>query len=266
MRRMRRQLVVVVAILVLIACAGVLAVGTQSRTHASISSNGPDEVAPRQTTSSTVPPAPRSSTAGSTTTSLTATATTPSLPLLFEAATGADVRALQARLVDLGFWLGTENGRFGAKTEHAVVAFQKANSLERDGIVGLATRSKLATATRLVPRSTSGHLIEIDLDRQLLLDVEGGRTKWVFDTSTGSAAGSTPVGHWHVYDEVDDWVYGALGVLYRPKAFRGNVAIHGNPSVPPINASHGCVRVINEAMDWLWASGDLEVGTDVWVY
>jgi hypothetical protein len=31
-------------------------------------------------------------------------------------------------------------------------------------------------------------------------------------------------------------------------------------------ASHGCVRLTNGATDWFWASGDLALGTAVWVY
>jgi hypothetical protein len=43
--------------------------------------------------------------------------------------------------------------------------------------------------------------------------------------------------------------------------------VHGYPDVPPpYPASHGCVRVTNAAMDWLWSSGNLLVGQPVWVY
>ena len=69
-----------------------------------------------------------------------------------------------------------------------------------------------------------------------------------------------------MYQQVDGWVHGTLGTLYRPKFFAGNVGIHGSPSIPPYPASHGCVRMFNAAMDWIWASGDLPMGTEVWVY
>jgi lipoprotein-anchoring transpeptidase ErfK/SrfK len=55
-------------------------------------------------------------------------------------------------------------------------------------------------------------------------------------------------------------------VLYRPKYFTGGVAVHGFPDVPPYAASHGCVRVTNAAMDWLWATGRTPIGRPVWVY
>jgi hypothetical protein len=67
-----------------------------------------------------------------------------------------------------------------------------------------------------------------------------------------------------VYYEVDEYDPGPLGVLYRPKYFIRGVAVHGYPNVPAVPASHGCVRVTNAAMDWLWASGVMAMGTPVW--
>jgi lipoprotein-anchoring transpeptidase ErfK/SrfK len=42
--------------------------------------------------------------------------------------------------------------------------------------------------------------------------------------------------------------------------------MHGFPQVPPYPASHGCVRLTNEAMDWLWSTGRTPTGRTVWVY
>ena len=39
---------------------------------------------------------------------------------------------------------------------------------------------------------------------------------------------------------------------YKPMYFYGGYAIHGNPSVPPYPASHGCVRVPNFVADRLY--------------
>jgi lipoprotein-anchoring transpeptidase ErfK/SrfK len=54
--------------------------------------------------------------------------------------------------------------------------------------------------------------------------------------------------------------------MYRPKYFTGGIAVHGSPSIPPVPASHGCVRVSNSAIDWLWDSWGLPIGTTVMVY
>jgi len=181
-------------------------------------------------------------------------------------ARGPEVLALQNRLVALGFWLGTPDGRYGGSTTHAVTAFQKAQGLRRDGVAGPATRAALQRVTPPEPRSSTGRLIEIDLRRQLLLLVSGGRVQWVLDTSTGAVAGTTPRGRFTIYREVNGYRHAPLGVLYRPKYFHEGVAVHGYTNVPPYPASHGCVRVTYAAMDWLWSSDAMPLGTPVWVY
>lgn len=55
---------------------------------------------------------------------------------------GPAVSALQKRLAAKGHDV-TADGEFGPKTKAAVVAFQKANGLEGDGVVGAATAAKL---------------------------------------------------------------------------------------------------------------------------
>jgi lipoprotein-anchoring transpeptidase ErfK/SrfK len=120
--------------------------------------------------------------------------------------------------------------------------------------------------SRLRPRSTSGRVVEVDLALQLLLVAVDGRVQWVMDTSTGSVPGTTPAGRFTVLRQVDGYDPGPLGVLYRPKYFVGGVAVHGYPTVPPYPASHGCVRVTNAAMDWLWSNQALPIGAPVWVY
>ena len=179
---------------------------------------------------------------------------------------GADVLALQQRLVALGYWLGTPDGSYGSATTHAVTAFQKTAGLSRDGTAGSAVLAALDRATRSAPRSAVGCTVEVDLTRQVLLLAVDGRVQWVFDTSTGRVPGTTPTGHFTVLRQVDGYDQGPLGVLYRPKYFNGGVAIHGYPSVPPYPASHGCVRVTDAAIDWLWTNNALPLGQPVWVY
>ena len=56
-----------------------------------------------------------------------------------------DVRKIQARLIELGYSCGSKGADsiFGRNTEKAVKAFQKANGLKVDGIVGPLTWEKL---------------------------------------------------------------------------------------------------------------------------
>ena len=61
--------------------------------------------------------------------------------------TGADVKSLQKKLIELGFLSGKADGIFGNKTEEAVKSFQKANKLKADGIAGQKTLSSLESAS-----------------------------------------------------------------------------------------------------------------------
>jgi peptidoglycan hydrolase-like protein with peptidoglycan-binding domain len=189
---------------------------------------------------------------------------------------GQAVLALQQRLVDLGYWLGAADGRYGQLTRQAVMAFQKAEGLGRDGVAGPATQGRLAGAGRQSSR-VGGTGLEIDLERQILMIVEGGQVRWVINTSTGnnetytsstggSAQAVTPPGSFTINREIDGVREAPLGTLYRPKYFNGGIAIHGSGSIPANPASHGCARVTNSAMDMLWASGVAAIGTPVTVY
>ena len=60
---------------------------------------------------------------------------------------GPAVRALQQRLSALGYWLGTPDGTFGASTDQAVYALQKAAGICRDDIVGPLTAAALAAGS-----------------------------------------------------------------------------------------------------------------------
>jgi peptidoglycan hydrolase-like protein with peptidoglycan-binding domain len=180
---------------------------------------------------------------------------------------------LQQRLVALHYWLGTPNGEFGDSTEQAVYALQKAAGITRDGAVGPATDRALATGVEPQPRPTSGYAIEVDLSDDLLMFVTHGTLVWALNTSTGggyvytgTAVADTPVGMFTIFREVDGLVTDSLGQLWRPKYFSGGFAVHGDSYVPPYPVSHGCVRVSNEAIDWIWTSNMAPIGTSVWVF
>jgi N-acetylmuramoyl-L-alanine amidase len=189
---------------------------------------------------------------------------------------GPQVQALQERLVAQGYWLGTADGTYGDLTQQAVYALQKAAGLSRDGVAGTTTLAALDRGVRPTARLPTGHHIEIDLTRQLLVVVDDGRVQTIFNTSTGSGhtylqAGVrqlavTPAGTYRVFRQVDGEDDGPLGALWRPKYFNGGIAIHGLGSVPPYPASHGCARVSDAAMNWIWATGALPIGTTVEVY
>ncbi|WP_143517592.1 L,D-transpeptidase family protein [Pseudonocardia sp. MH-G8] len=193
---------------------------------------------------------------------------------------GPRVLEIQQRLSELGYWLGKIDGHYGQLTRQAVMAFQKAEDLTRDGVAGPITREKLPAASRPEPEESEeseGDLIEVDLERQLLMVVRDGNVLWTFNTSTGSGeaydrpsggsgVASTPRGDYEVERQINGIRRAELGVLYRPKYFHGGIAVHGSGSIPAEPASHGCVRLTNDAMDLLWSSGVADIGTEVVVH
>jgi peptidoglycan hydrolase-like protein with peptidoglycan-binding domain len=238
----------------------------------------PTAVAPTAPTTVTLPPTTRATTttaaAKPTTTTPPTTAPGPASGVI--GSSGAPVQQVQQRLSDLGYWLGPVDGRFGTTTQQAVFALQKAAGLPRTGVVDAATAAALAAGTKPSPTSTTGHVIEVDLSHQLVLLVTNGHLDGVLNTSTGGGyvyydhgskqVAITPKGHFTTSWEVNGTRVSSLGVLWRPKYFVGGIAIHGDSSVPAHPVSHGCVRVSNQAIDWIWATGSDPIGTPVWVY
>jgi peptidoglycan hydrolase-like protein with peptidoglycan-binding domain len=213
------------------------------------------------TTSTTRPP---------TTTTLprptTTTVPPPSTGALRVGSSGAEVMQMQQRLSSLGYWLGTPDGRFGSTTQQALFALQKAAGISRSGVRDPATAAALDAGTKPTPKSASGHLIEVDLARQLVLIVTSTGGGYVYYDHGARQVAITPTGHFTTTWEVNGTRVSSLGVLWRPKYFVGGIAIHGDSSVPARPVSHGCVRVSNQAIDWIWASGSDPIGTSVWVY
>ena len=66
-----------------------------------------------------------------------------SCKVLGKGSTGSAVKKLQILLNGLGYSCGTVDGDFGGKTRAAVVAYQKAQGLAQDGVVGAATWGRL---------------------------------------------------------------------------------------------------------------------------
>ncbi len=53
---------------------------------------------------------------------------------------GSDVRSMQRRLAELGYYEEKDNGYFGVATERAVKSFQKRNKIEETGVIDQASR------------------------------------------------------------------------------------------------------------------------------
>lgn len=82
--------------------------------------------------------------------------------VLKQGVTSGEVKEVQRRLKEKGYYDGAVDGVFGAKTRQAVIAFQKKNGLKADGIVGKATYKALgmtASYNVLAGNSNSGQSV-----------------------------------------------------------------------------------------------------------
>ena len=59
----------------------------------------------------------------------------------------SEVKAMQARLIELGYLTGSADGDFGASTKAALIAFQKNAGLTADGIAGATTIKALKSSS-----------------------------------------------------------------------------------------------------------------------
>jgi lipoprotein-anchoring transpeptidase ErfK/SrfK len=187
------------------------------------------------------------------------------LPTLRPGATGPTVARLVSALASLHYAV-RRTSSFGAELVDSLYAFQKVQGLPRTGVADAVTWRALAQPRLARPRYTSpaDHL-EVDKGHQVLLVVRGGQVALIVPVSTAGIPGYfTPVGRFAIYRKVVGFDASPLGTLFDPMYFTGGYAVHGNPSVPPYPASHGCVRVP------MWIAGYLfetnSYGETVYVY
>jgi len=186
-------------------------------------------------------------------------------PELQYGSSGPVVAQLVRRLGALHYAVRSSS-TFGSELFDSVIAFQKVQGLERDGVVGPNVWRRLASPHVPQPRysSPSDHL-EIDKTHQVLYVVRGSQIAVIIPVSTAGIAGYyTPEGAFSIYRKVDGFDNSPLGTLYKPMYFTGGYALHGNPSVPPYPASHGCIRAPMWIADWLYETNDY--GETVYVY
>jgi hypothetical protein len=151
------------------------------------------------------------------------------------------VRALQRRLKALGYVVG-RRGRYDGRTARAVVALRKVTGMARTGPASTAVMRRIARGGGRfrVRRPEHGRHVEADLSRQVLALIDRGRVLRIYPTSSGAPATPTVRGSFRVYLKTPGT--NANGMVHS-SYFIGGYAIHGYPSVPVFNASHGCLRV-----------------------
>lgn len=165
-----------------------------------------------------------------------------------------EIGEARRRLAELGYWVKAEGAGDEVSLRHALIAFQKIEGRPRTGVLTQAELQALRAARRLTTRESGYPHVEIDLCRQVLFLIDAGDIPLrILPVSTGSGEcfteggrtrrAVTPQGRFTIKHKIKGWRKSPLGLLYYPNYVYDGVAIHGNPSVPPVPASHGCIRI-----------------------
>jgi lipoprotein-anchoring transpeptidase ErfK/SrfK len=149
------------------------------------------------------------------------------------------------------------------KLARAVLAFRKTNSMARTStadrhVYGRVFAGRGAFKLRY-PKA--GKHVEADLSRQVVVLADNGKPVATYPTSSGAPGTPTVLGHYRFYLKAAGT--NAKG-MYMSNYFIRGYAIHGYPSVPVYNASHGCLRIPNA--DAVSVFNWINVGDDIFVY
>jgi len=175
---------------------------------------------------------------------------------------GASIRALQRRLLRLGYVTGSK-GSFDARTARAVLAFRKVTGMARTTSASIDVMRAIAKGKGrfVIKFRKHGRHIEADLSRQVIALIAGGRVARIYPVSSGKPSTPTVLGSYKVYSKTPGT--NAKGMVDSAYFFRG-YATHGYFPVPTFAASHGCLRVpipdARNLFNWI------TIGTPVDVY
>jgi len=174
---------------------------------------------------------------------------------------GPAVRYLQDRLARLHY-VTSRSGVYDAATGRAIMAWRKVAGYSRtyvataDVFAGMVKGRGVFKARH----PQDGRHVEARLNQQVLALINGSKVERIYHTSTGAPATPTVRGKFRVYLKTPG--INAKGMIDSNYFIRG-YAIHGYASVPPYNASHGCLRLpapnARSVYDWL------RIGDVVWV-
>ncbi|BAS28500.1 L,D-transpeptidase family protein [Limnochorda pilosa] len=175
------------------------------------------------------------------------------------AATDPDVRTLQERLRDLGWYDGPLDGHFGPQTAEAVRRFQQGAGLDPTGMVTGATWRALA-GDMVLPAAAGpseaprGELsIVIDTNERTLTLFSDGKPYKAYPVAVGTGETPSPVGEWLIVHKDSGWGDGFGTRWLGLNVPWGIYGIHGTnkPWSIGTRASHGCIRMFNRDVEEL---------------
>ncbi|MGB8861329.1 MAG: L,D-transpeptidase family protein [Ilumatobacteraceae bacterium] len=196
---------------------------------------------------------------------------------------GDEVKAMQQRLLDLGFQPGPIDGQFGTGTEQALWAFEglvfQLTNTQQTGVLTNDMWQTMQDDIAIQPKrqnSTATH-VEVYLDKQVMVVFKDNRPELISHISSGQinpdgspktfceevtidtdqngvalpepvkkgicAESKTPGGVFKFTRRYVGKRVGPLGGMYDPVYFNYGIAIHGAENVPKEPASHGCIRI-----------------------
>jgi L,D-transpeptidase ErfK/SrfK len=161
---------------------------------------------------------------------------------------GIDVRNVQERLKELGYYNGDITSIYDKETAEAVRNFQLANGLIGDGIVGPITWNAIGLSAESLEYFDTQYNITVDLSKRELILKEGEQILKTYPVAVGKPSTPTPVGNWRIIQKTVN-PGGAFGARWmRLNISWGGYGIHGTNDPESIGkaVSHGCVRMYNE--------------------
>jgi len=167
---------------------------------------------------------------------------------------GPDVRNVQERLTDLGYYEGEVSGVYDKATAQAVQAFQEAFGITADGVVGPVTWEAIGLGEEASQFFNDQYEIFVDLDQKLLTLSERGRIVKSWPVGVGKQETPSPVGVWRIIQKTKD-PGGPFGTRWmKLNVPWGGYGIHGTDEPDSIGGavSHGCIRMLNEDVEELY--------------
>ena len=159
--------------------------------------------------------------------------------LLGRGSKGPEVIELQKKLAQLGYSVGTADGKFGSKTEAAIRRFQKERGLRVDGLAGTQTIKELKRLTGQSTNSTGKAVGNKNVDTNLLaraVNAEARGEPYVGQVAVAAV----------ILNRISDPAFPKTiaDIIYQPQAFSS--VDDGQINLPP---SADAMRAAQEAVN-----------------
>jgi hypothetical protein len=167
------------------------------------------------------------------------------------------------RLLENEGYYTSGGSKYGDATGRAVMAFRKVNKMQRTFNATPEIFRRLADGKGSfgLKHPGAGRHVEVDVSRQVMVLADNRKPKHTFHVSTGAPSTPSDRGSYRFFRRQPG--YNSSGMYYSVY-YNGGEAIHGYKSVPPYNASHGCIRnpIPNSKFIYDW----VRIGMPIYVY